>query len=422
MAGRILVDVAPLKESRQFRLLFVAVLVTTLGSQLTVVAIPFQIYGETHSSLQVGLVSLAQLVPLVVGALIGGSVGDVVDRRRLLLWSSVGLSLTSTGLALNALPARPSVPVVYVVSATAAFLLGFSDPARTAAVPKLVGVAHLAAAFAFLQILFQVGSIVGPALSGQLIEHVGLPFVYGIDAVTYLMAMAVMALMDPLPPIAGARRPGIGSILEGIRFLKGRQPLQGVYLIDINAMVFGMPRALFPALSVHVFGGGASTLGYLYAAPGVGALIGATATGWVARLRRQGLAVIVAVIVWGAAVTVFGFVHVLWVSLVLLAVAGWADVVSAVLRNTILQTTIPDEFRSRLSAIQMAVVTGGPRLGDLESGAVAALVDVQFSIVSGGLACIVGAFVLSSLLPGFRRYRREDVRPEAPPPVEPSTG
>jgi predicted MFS family arabinose efflux permease len=187
-------------------------------------------------------------------------------------------------------------------------------------------------------------------------------------------------------------------------------------------MVFGMPRALFPALAVHVFGGGASTLGYLYAAPGVGALLGATATGWVARLRRQGLAVILAVIVWGTAVTVFGFVHVLWVALALLAVAGWADVVSAVLRNTILQSTIPDEFRSRLSAIQMAVVTGGPRLGDIESGAVAALVDVQFSIVSGGLACIVGAFVLSSLLPGFRRYRRGDALPGVPPAAEPSAG
>ena len=201
----------------------------------------------------------------------------------------------------------------------------------------------------------------------------------------------------------------MSSIVEGLRYLRGRQVIQGAYLIDINAMVFGMPRALFPALAQSTFGGGAATLGYLYAGAGAGALVGALTTGWVSGLRRRGWAVVVAVIAWGAAITAFGLVDSLPAALVLLALAGWADVISAVLRNTIVQTNGPDEFRSRLSSIQMAVVQGGPRLGDLESGLVAAAVSTEFSIVSGGLACIVGAVVLAGTMPGFRRHRAEDV-------------
>jgi predicted MFS family arabinose efflux permease len=232
-------------------------------------------------------------------------------------------------------------------------------------------------------------------------------WVYDIDALTYGVTLAAVALMAPIPPAEGAARPGIGSVMEGIRYLRGRQQLQGVYLIDINAMVFGMPRALFPALAATVYHGGATTLGYLYAAPGAGALLGAVTTGWVTRIRRQGWVIFVAVLVWGAAITFFGLSHVLVVSLVLLAVAGWADVISAVLRNTVLMSSIPERFQSRMSSIQMAVVQGGPRLGDLEAGAVATAVTTDFSIISGGVACMVGAVLLLGALPGFRRYRDE---------------
>ena len=189
-----------------------------------------------------------------------------------------------------------------------------------------------------------------------------------------------------------------------MRFLRGHKALQGVYIIDVNAMVFGMPRALFPAMAGSVFGGGTITLGFLYAAPGVGALIGALTTGWVANLKRQGWGVIFAVVVWGAAIAVFGLVDTLWIALLMLAIAGWADVISAVLRNTILQTSIPDRFRSRMSSIQMAVVQGGPRLGDMESGAVATATSIEFSVVSGGLACIAGAVIIGLLIPRFRRH------------------
>lgn len=419
MPGRILVDVSPLTESRQFRLLFTGQVIGTLGTQLTVVAIPFQVYDQTHSSLQVGAVSLAQLGPLIVGALLGGAVGDAVDGRRLLLVSSLALALTSLGLSLNAAAGRPSILAIYLVSAAAAGFTGFANTIRNAAVPSLVGPRLLVPAYAFLQITFQVGSVAGPALAGVLIGAIHLQWVYGIDAATYLATTVTVLAMAAIPPAGGPNRRGLGSLAEGIRYLRGHQALQGVYLIDINAMVFGMPRALFPALAAGPLGGGATTLGLLYAAPGAGALVGAATTGWVSAVRRQGAVVIGAVVVWGAAIAAFGFSRTLWVSLALLAVAGWADVISAVLRNTMLQSSIPAAFRSRMSAIQMAVVQGGPRLGDLESGAVAAAVGTELSIVSGGLACIAGAAVLSAALPAFRHYRAgTPVRPAGPPAAE----
>jgi MFS family permease len=314
------------------------------------------------------------------------------------------MTLTSVAMAVNAAVAHPSLVVLYVVSSIAAGLMGFSSTARMASVPGMVERRQLTAAFAMMQIIIQVGTVVGPALSGLLLG-IGLPLVYALDALSFVVACITSAMLRPIPPSdhAAAMSPW-QSTKEGLRYLKSRQALQGVYLIDVNAMVFGMPRALFPALAENVFGGGTITLGFLYAAPGVGALIGAVTTGWVSNLRRQGWAVIVAVTVWGVAIAFFGLVDTLWVALVLLAVAGWADVISAVLRNTMLQTSIPERFRSRMSSIQMAVVQGGPRLGDMESGTVAALTSVEFSVVSGGLACIAGAVVIGALLPAFRHY------------------
>jgi hypothetical protein len=222
-----------------------------------------------------------------------------------------------------------------------------------------------------------------------------------MDVASFGGALLAVLLISPQPPAGEAgHRPGLRSILEGLRFVRGRQAIQGAYLIDINAMVFGMPRALFPALATTSFGGGATTLGFLYAAPGAGALAGALTTGWVSRIQRQGLAVIVAVIAWGAAITGFGLVPWLPAALALLAAAGWADVISAVFRSTIVQLAVPDALRGRLSGLQIAVVTGGPRIGDLESGAVAAGFGDMVSVVSGGLACIAGALLLARRMPG----------------------
>jgi MFS family permease len=231
--------------------------------------------------------------------------------------------------------------------------------------------------------------------------------VYWLDVAGFGVALFAVFLISPQPVREPGHRPGLRSVMEGLCYVRGKQAIEGAYLIDINAMVFGMPRALFPALAVTRFGGGAATLGFLYAAPGAGALVGALTTGWVSRIQRQGLAVIVAVIGWGAAITCFGLVSWLPLALVLLAAAGCADVISAVFRSTIIQLAVPDALRGRLAGLQIAVVAGGPRVGDLEAGAVATAFGNTVSVVSGGLACIAGALLLARALPGFRRQRMD---------------
>jgi predicted MFS family arabinose efflux permease len=269
----------------------------------------------------------------------------------------------------------------------------------------------LPASNAIFQSLFQTGAIVGPAVAGLLLAGAGVHVIYWIDAVSFLLAMSAVLTISP-QPVTGASeagaapaRPGWHSTVEGLKFVRRSQPVQGAYLIDVNAMVFGMPRALFPALAATVFGGGATTVGLLYSAPGVGALLGALTSGWVGRVRRQGLAVVCAVLVWGLSIAGFGVARWLPLALVLLAVAGWADVLSAVFRNTIIQFAGPDGMRGRLMGVQMAVVAGGPRLGDLEAGAVATAFGDTASVVSGGLACVAGALVVAWALPGFTRLR-----------------
>ncbi len=374
-----------------------------LGNQLTAVAVPFQVYTITRSSLDVGLVSLAQLLPLMVGPLLGGSLADVVDRRRLLLIAFILMAGCSAGLAVNA-DLGASLWPLFLLPALAAGFGGLADAGQSAILPNLVQRSELATVNAMFQALYQIASIVGPAVAGVLLAGAGVRIVYWLDVATFAGALAAVGLITAQPATSAANhRPGLRSIAEGLRFVRGRQAIQGAFLLDINAMVFGMPRALFPALAVTAFGGGASTLGLLYAAPGFGALIGALTTGWVGRVRRRGLAVIIAVIAWGAAITCFGLTRSLPLALPLLAVAGCADVISAVFRNTIIQLAVPDALRGRLMGLQMAVVTGGPRIGDLESGAVANAFGDTTSIVSGGLACVVGAILLARALPGFRR-------------------
>lgn len=404
MGRRLLVDLRPLRRSRDFRILFSGQLVSTLGTQMTVVAVPYQVYRMTHSSLDVGLISLTQLGPLLLFSLIGGAVADSHDRRRVLMFTELLMAATSTGLAINGSVSRPALWPLFVLSACAGGLAGFDRPAFNASIPRMLPPADLASGYALWQVQMQVGIVVGPAVAGVLLSGAGLATVYWIDVATFVVSFATVTVLGPQPPLGDAGRPGWKSVAEGLRYVKRSQLVQGVYLLDINAMVFGMPRALFPALGLGVFHGGARAVGFLYAAPGAGALVGALMTGWVSAVRRQGMAVIVCVVAWGAAIAAFGLVTVLWIALLLLALAGWADVVSAVFRNTILQTAIPDSLRGRLSAVQIAVVQGGPRLGDLESGGVAQAMGPRFSVVSGGLACVAGAFVLAVLLPAFRGY------------------
>ena len=424
---RLVIDLAPLRRSRDLRLLIGGQLVSVLGTQMTGVAVSYRVYRLTRSSLDVGLVSLAMLLPLVIGALAGGAAADAADRRRLMLVVTALMAACSAGLAVNAGTAASLWPL-YVLPALAAGLSGFFDAALQAVIPNLVGRSDVATANAMFQAVFQLSLVAGPSAAGLLLAGTGIRFVYWIDVASFGATIVSVLLMAPQAP-AGApgsarpadsaglarpagparparpRRPGVRSLAEGLRFIRGRQAIQGAYLIDLNATFFGLPRALFPALAATKFGGGASTVGFLYAAPGAGALLGALTTGWVGRTRSQGRAVIIAVLVWGAAIAGFGLVTWLAAALALLAIAGWADVISAVFRNAIIQLSVPDAMRGRLMGVQIAVVTGGPRLGDVESGAVAAAFGDTVSAVSGGLACIAGALVLARLLPGFRRQQ-----------------
>jgi MFS family permease len=410
LGRHILLDLTPLRRSRDYRALITGLGVSVLGNQLTTVAVPFQVYAVTRSSLIVGLVSLAQLFPLIFGSLLGGSLVDAVDRRKLLIVVETIAALCSAALALNA-DFGPQLWPLFVFPAVTASLSGIDSSARNAMLPGLVGREMLPASNAISQSLFQTGTIVGPALAGLLLAGAGVHVIYWIDVVTYLIAISAVLTMSPQPVLsageggAAPARPGWRSTMEGLRFVRRSQPVQGAYLIDVNAMVFGMPRALFPALAATVFGGGATTVGLLYAAPGVGALLGALTSGWVGRVRRQGLAVVCAVLVWGLSIAGFGLAHWLPLALVLLAVAGWADVLSAVFRNTIIQFAGPDGMRGRLMGVQMAVVAGGPRLGDLEAGSVATAFGDTVSVVSGGLACVAGAVLVAWALPGFTKLR-----------------
>jgi predicted MFS family arabinose efflux permease len=400
----LMIDLRPLRKSRDLRFLFAGQLVSMLGGQFTTVAVPYQVYVLTRSSLDVGLVSLATLPPLIVGGLLGGSLADAVDRRLMLLVTQLLTALCVVGLAVNA-DAGTALWPLFVLPAVAAGCAVAGESGLSAILPNLAGRSETATVNAMFQALMQLGMVAGPALAGLLLAGAGVRFVYWMDAASLAAAMLATSLMAPQPPVGAGHSPGLRSIADGFRHLRGRPVIQGAYLIDINATVFGGPTAVFPALARTVFHGGARTLGLLYAAPGAGALLGAVATGWVHRVRRQGRAVIIAVIVWGAAITCFGLAHWLPLALVLLAVAGWADVLSAVFRGTIIQLAAPEALRGRLMGVQMAVVTGGPRIGNAESGAVANAFGATTSVVSGGLACIGGALVLARLLPAFSRQQ-----------------
>lgn len=413
---RVFADLTPLRRYPAFRTIWIGQVISAIGSQLTVVGVAYEAYRMTHSTLIVGLVSLVQLVPLLVGSLGGGSVADAMDRRRLLLVTQVVLAMASAGLAVNALLPHPRLWPLFAFTAASAAFQGVDNPARKAALPMLVPVADLPATLALQQVVFQLSFVVGPALAGLLIGVAGLSVVFWLDVATFVVAFVSVALLPRLVPTDGGRKAGYASVVEGLKYLKSQRTLAATYWIDLDAMIFGMPRAVFPALALGLYHGGAETLGLLYAAPGAGALAGALLTGWVTRVRRQGRAVIVCVFVWGAAIAVFGVVGVLWIGVAFLAVAGAADVVSAVFRTAILQMTVPDELQGRLAGTWIAVVTGGPRLGDAEAGAAAAIGGPQFAVWSGGLACLAGLGVLMWRVPELWRQDATTLLVPADPP------
>ncbi|MFL5737073.1 MAG: MFS transporter [Actinomycetota bacterium] len=402
------IDLSPLRASRDYRLLWFGELISETGHQITVVAIFFQLYRITGSAVAVGLVGLVQLVALMLSSIAGGSIIDAVDRRKMLLLTQFGYIVSSGALLAGAVAGHPPVWLIYAAAALTAALSGLDFPTRSAMTPRLVGEERLPAALALNQVLFNITIIVGPAIGGVIIARFGLPWAYGIDLVTYGATIGAAALLKPMPPLEteGGRTRGMAAVREGLAYLKGRRVLQSTFYIDIIAMVFGMPRALFPILAETQFHRGPEILGLLYSSVGVGALIAAMTAGWVSGVHRQGRAVVLAVCLWGAAIAAFGLVgNHLVAALIFLAIAGGADVVSAVFRGTILQLSVPDALRGRLSGIHIMVVTGGPRVGDFEAGLVAQIFTPAISVVSGGLLCVAGAAGLAMAVPAFWRYR-----------------
>ncbi len=404
-------DLTPLRH-RDFRLLWVGEILSETGSSITLVAVYIQVYRLTGSAAAVGAIGLVQLVPLMVGSLFGGPLIDRHDRRRLLRIAQIAQASGSALLLAGALMDPTPVAIVYVGAAIIAGLSGFALATRAAMTPSLVPRDRLPSALALNQVMYQTALIVGPAVGGVIVASAGLGWAYAIDVVSFGATITTVSMMGPHPPLRDEHpdAPELGGwqrLADGFRFLRGRRVLQSTFVVDLIAMIFGMPRALFPILAVVQFHGGAEEVGVLFSAVAFGALLGALTTGWVHRVRRQGLAIIVSVALWGCAIAAFGLSgDLIGVAVLCLAVAGGADVVSAVFRSTILQDTVPDDLRGRLSGINIAVVAGGPRIGDVEAGFVAAVFNPMVSVVSGGVLCVVGVGLLAVLVPELTRYQR----------------
>ncbi|HEV8104260.1 MAG TPA: MFS transporter [Gaiellaceae bacterium] len=400
---RLRVDTRPFRQ-RDFRNLWLGQAVSTIGAEIGVVAVPYQVYTLTHSTALVGLLGLASLIPLLVVPLIGGAIADALDRRTVLLRTETGMAFVAALFLGNSLLAHPRVWLLFVLQGLAVAIFSLGRPALSSLTPRLVPDDQIAAASALSSVYNSLAAVGGPAVGGLLIAAAGVPWTYAIDLVTYVASFVVIWLLPKLQPVGEVDRPSLSSILDGFRFLGGRQALLGIFAVDTAAMVFGMPTALFPALALHSLGGNAATVGFLYSAPYAGALVCSLASGWTTHVRRQGVAVTIAACTWGAAIAAFGFMTSLWPALVLLAVAGGADFFSAVLRSTMLLRATPDHLRGRLSGIEFAQVASAPNLGDLEAGVLASLTSLRFSIVSGGLFCVVACIAAALALPGFLKY------------------
>ncbi len=410
---RLLPDLEPLRASREYRLLWAGQLVSASGSALRLVAVPYQVYVLTGSTFAVGLLGLFQAVPLIALSLWGGVVADRVDRVRLLLVTQVLLAAVSVGLATATARGAATLPLLYLLTAAGAGLSALDQPARSALAPGLVERRLIPAAMALQQTQFQLATVAGPALGGVVIAALGLAWAYWIDAATYAAAIAALLLMrvprsaPPTPHAAPLR-----ALVEGMRFLLARPLLFTTMGVDFFATLFGVARAVMPYYADRVFHVGPEGLGLLYAAPGIGATAVALTSGWMGPVRRKGLGVLLAVAVFGLAVAAFGIVPggAFVLGLALLAVAQGADTVSSIFRNTILQTETPDELRGRLSALNLVFVAGGPQLGQVESGVVAALWSPEAAVVTGGLATI-GVVLVASRVPQVVGYASDPVAP-----------
>jgi MFS family permease len=409
-------DLSPLRRAPEFRRLYAGQAASFAGSMITYVALPYQAYQLTRSSLVVGLLSVAELVPLVIAALLGGALADAADRRRLILGAEAGGLAVAAALAVNA-AVWHQVGLLFALAVLSAFGSGMQRPSLDALVPQLVARDDLAAAASLSGLLGNGAQVLGPLLGGTLIAAAGLPAAYLADGASCLAGLVMFARLRSFPPALEADRPSLRGVAEGLRYVRGRPEILGTYVIDIAAMFFGAPYALFPAVAARF--GGAAALGFLYAAPGAGALLVSATGGWAGHVHRHGRAIAVAVAGWGLAIAAFGLAPGLWWAVTALAVAGAADMVSAIFRTTMWNQTIPARLRGRLAGLEMISYTTGEPAGGLESGLIASLTgSVRIAIVSGGVACLAGAVAVTLVLPALWRYDARAVpgpSPAGPP-------
>ncbi len=399
----LLVDISPLRESADFRRLWIGSGFSAIGNQMTNFAIALQIFTITHSSVAVGAVGLCAAVPAILFGLIGGSIADALDRRRLVLVTNLGLAAVSTALAVQAFAGSRQIWPLYVLVAFGSLCTAINQPARRTFIPRLLPADRIGAATALNMITFHGSVTVGPALAGLVAGVWGLKTCYLIDAITFGAALYSVFRLPPMPP-DGDARPGLRAVADGLRFIGRSRVLVGAFLSDLNATVLGMPMALFPAINAAHFGGSPRTLGLLSSAVAVGGLLGSTLSGPVGRITRTGRAMLVAGVVWGIALAGFGLAGQLWLAVALLAIAGAADVVSVISRTALVQTVTPDAYRGRVGAADFVVGGACPQLGNFRAGAVASLTTPTISAVSGGLAVVVGAAVIRLCIPALARF------------------
>ena len=416
MDRRLLADTRPLANPH-FKRLWRANIVTVVGAQLTVVAVPAQIYAMTGSSAYVGLTGIFGLVPLVVFGLWGGALADVFDRRTLLLITTCGLIATSTGFWLQAALGAEDVWLLLSLFAVQQAFFAVNQPTRSALLPRILDQELLPAANSLNMTVMQAGGIAGPLVGGALIPLIGFSWLYLLDTITLFATLGAVVRLPPLPVLGVTVTPGIGAVIDGFRYLRTQPVLMMSFVVDIIAMVFGMPRALFPELADVAFSGpnqGGVAFALLFAAIPAGAVVGGVLSGWVSRVERQGLAVIVAILVWGVAMVGFGVAAMLaplapalflGIAVLMLAVGGAADMASAAFRTSMLQAAADDSVRGRLQGIFIVVVAGGPRVADVLHGATAAVTGAAVAAAGGGVLVIIGTVLAALAVPAFVRYR-----------------
>jgi len=395
------IDTSPLRIA-PFRRQVLGQGTSFIGSMLTAVAVPVQVWALSHSSLQVGLVGLVGLLPLVVFGLYGGAIADVIDRRTLLVVSSLGSWACTVGLLAQTLAGIGSVPLILALVAVQSGFFAVASSARGAIIPRIVPTELVPAANTLTFTVGNVGQVIGPLIAGALVTRPhGFGYAYAVDSILFTLAMYAAVRLPRIPPDGQSPPAGLRSVLDGLRFISSRPVLMMSFGVDIVAMVFAMPRALYPQAAADRWHG---QVGPLYAAVAIGSVLAGLSGGWIGRVRRQGVSLTGAVVMWGLAVAAAGLAHQLWLAVLLLAVAGAADLISAVYRQTILQTYAPDQMRGRMQGVFVVVVAGGPRLGDLRAGATASLTSVTLSWVGGGLLCAGGVLVAARAVRSFWHY------------------